>query len=98
MSAQAWTRRPLRSRSLALPVRLATALADWRIQPNHISLASVGAAALAGLCLLGGQYLAAALFIQLRLLCNLIDGMVAIEGGRRSASGEIYNELPDRIS
>lgn len=43
-------------------------------------------------------FLAAAGFIQLRLLCNLLDGMVAIEGGRRSPVGELYNEAPDRIS
>jgi len=36
--------------------------------------------------------------IQLRLLCNMIDGMVAIEGGRQTKSGELFNELPDRIS
>jgi phosphatidylglycerophosphate synthase len=34
----------------------------------------------------------------MRLLCNLFDGMVAIEGGFRTKSGEIYNELPDRFS
>jgi phosphatidylglycerophosphate synthase len=56
------------------------------------------AAAAAGVCLLTGYYLSAALFIQLRLLCNLLDGMVAIEGGRRSPVGEIYNDLPDRVS
>jgi len=43
-------------------------------------------------------FLAAAALIQLRLLCNLLDGMVAIEGGLRSPSGEVFNELPDRIS
>jgi phosphatidylglycerophosphate synthase len=42
--------------------------------------------------------LAAAMFIQLRLLCNLLDGMVAIEGGLKSKSGEIYNDLPDRLT
>ncbi len=36
--------------------------------------------------------------IQGRLLCNLLDGMVAIEGGQRSRAGEIFNDLPDRIS
>jgi phosphatidylglycerophosphate synthase len=35
---------------------------------------------------------------QLRLLCNLFDGMVAIEGGRQSPSGALYNEIPDRIA
>ena len=42
--------------------------------------------------------IAAAACIQLRLVCNLIDGMVAIEGGKRSPVGAIYNEFPDRIA
>lgn len=42
--------------------------------------------------------LAAAAGIQLRLLCNLLDGMLAVEGGFKSNAGEIYNELPDRIA
>lgn len=43
-------------------------------------------------------FLIAAVGIQLRLLCNLFDGMVAVEGGFASKSGEIFNELPDRFS
>lgn len=42
--------------------------------------------------------LLAAGLIQLRLLANLLDGMVAVEGGRRTATGELYNEVPDRVS
>ena len=42
--------------------------------------------------------LAAAIFIQLRLLCNLFDGMVAVEGGKKSLSGELFNDIPDRIA
>jgi phosphatidylglycerophosphate synthase len=42
-------------------------------------------------------YLAGALAIQLRLLCNLFDGLIAVEGGRKSAYGPLYNEVPDRI-
>jgi phosphatidylglycerophosphate synthase len=45
-----------------------------------------------------GLYLFAAACVQLRLLCNLLDGMVAVEGGLGSKSGEIYNEVPDRIA
>lgn len=65
------------------------------------------AAAAAGAILLASRetgwsaallWLAAALGIQLRLLCNLMDGMVAVEGGRRTADGDLYNEFPDRVS
>jgi phosphatidylglycerophosphate synthase len=40
----------------------------------------------------------AAVGVQLRLLANMFDGMVAIETGRTSAVGELYNEVPDRVS
>lgn len=40
----------------------------------------------------------AIVFIQLRLMCNLLDGMVAILQKRASRTGELYNEIPDRIS
>jgi phosphatidylglycerophosphate synthase len=42
--------------------------------------------------------LAAAGCVQLRLVCNLMDGMVAIEGGKKSATGDLFNEVPDRIA
>jgi len=65
---------------------------------------AIGAAvALAATAATGGAWrisllLAAAAFIQLRLLCNLFDGMMALEGGLRSPVGDIYNDLPDRIA
>src|SRR5215475_6504615 len=40
----------------------------------------------------------AAAGIQLRLLCNLLDGMVAVEGGRGTKSGEVFNDAPDRLA
>jgi phosphatidylglycerophosphate synthase len=43
-------------------------------------------------------WIAAAVLMQGRLLANLFDGMVAIEQGRASAIGELYNEIPDRVS
>jgi len=42
--------------------------------------------------------LLAALFIQCRLLCNLFDGMVAMEGGKSTPAGELFNDIPDRIA
>ena len=35
----------------------------------------------------------AAGMIQLRLVCNLLDGMVAVEGGMKTKSGELYNDV-----
>jgi phosphatidylglycerophosphate synthase len=43
-------------------------------------------------------FVLAAVCIQLRLLCNMLDGMVAVEGGLGSRAGDLYNELPDRIA
>ena len=43
-------------------------------------------------------WLAGAVGIQLRLLANMLDGMVAIASGKASPMGELYNELPDRVS
>ena len=43
-------------------------------------------------------FLAAAACIQLRLLCNMLDGMVAVEGGKRTVYGEIFNDMPDRFA
>jgi phosphatidylglycerophosphate synthase len=45
-----------------------------------------------------GLWWTAAILVQVRLLCNLLDGMVAVEGGLGTRSGEVYNELPDRVS
>jgi len=35
---------------------------------------------------------------QLRLTGNMLDGMVALASGRASKVGELYNEIPDRVS
>jgi phosphatidylglycerophosphate synthase len=43
-------------------------------------------------------FLLGAVFIQLRILANLFDGMVAVEQGTTSPVGELYNEIPDRVS
>ncbi|WP_432799603.1 CDP-alcohol phosphatidyltransferase family protein [Poriferisphaera sp. WC338] len=43
-------------------------------------------------------FLGGALFVQMRLLCNMLDGMVAVERGMSSRVGMMLNEVPDRIS
>jgi phosphatidylglycerophosphate synthase len=101
-SASGSGRRPLKSRSSGWARWAAGALARSPITPNQISVASVAIALLGawGLLALTAPWslLSCALGIQLRLLCNLLDGMVAIEGGKRSPTGALYNELPDRIA
>jgi phosphatidylglycerophosphate synthase len=102
-------RRPIQARNTKWATAIARWLARIGLRPNQISLLSLLCGALAGICLfLSGQsssrsisvvlLIGAAAFIQLRLLCNLFDGMVAVEGGFKTKSGEIFNELPDRFS
>ena len=101
-------RRPLASRRSAWAGRLATRAVQRGITPNQISQASVGFAAL-GLFAYSATLLVSGLFqwlmlilaaaaIQARLICNLIDGMVAVEGGQATKDGPFWNEAPDRVS
>lgn len=99
---KAANRRPLRSRSTQWAHALTRCLLKTPITPNMISLAGIGFAAIgAAAFLLTDQsrwfWLAGALCIQLRLLANLLDGLVAIEGGRHAPTGALFNEFPDRI-
>lgn len=95
-------RRPLKSRGTGWARALASALARSPVTPDQISAASVLFAAAGAALLLywptpAGLVLVAAC-VQLRLLCNLLDGMVAVEGGKGSATGALWNELPDRVA
>lgn len=102
-------RRPIQSRQQPWARSIAARLARLGLSPNQISALSLVFAALAGGCAAllalvthpGGRaalMLGAALCIQLRLLCNLFDGMVAIEGGRGTPAGAVWNDLPDRLA
>lgn len=95
-------RRPLTSRSTAWARFLAGVLIRAGVSANAISVVSIVFAA-AGAALLvsspaSAGLIGAALCVQLRLLCNLLDGMVAIEGKRQSPVGGLYNEVPDRVA
>ena len=99
-------RRQLRTRERAWPSAIARKLASAGVTPNQVSVASIAFACIAGcaLCLAGEiepvwlWLVVGAAGIQLRLLCNLLDGLLAIEGGLKSKTGELYNEIPDRIA
>ena len=101
-------RRPLKSRDLAIFKNIASALARAGVSPNAISFTSIVFGLAAGGCFaltahaeelaLRGWWLAAAAFIQLRLIANLLDGMVAVEGKRGGPTGDLWNEAPDRLA
>jgi phosphatidylglycerophosphate synthase len=95
-------RRPLRTRSHSWTLPLARGLVRIGLRPNHVSLIGIGFAGLAAWCLATradcwGCLLIAAVGIQLRLLCNMLDGLMAVEGGAGSKTGDLFNEVPDRI-
>ncbi|MEO8352607.1 MAG: CDP-alcohol phosphatidyltransferase family protein, partial [Chthoniobacteraceae bacterium] len=83
-------------------------MANLGVSPNGISLASMAFGLGAGVALAATSHfdglalracaLGAAVLIQLRLLCNMIDGLVAVECERKTATGDLWNEAPDRIS
>jgi phosphatidylglycerophosphate synthase len=104
----ATARRPLKTRQRGWAKALAQLLVRARVSPNAISIMSLVFAACAGGALFfSGRtppfermwlLLVAAVGIQSRLLCNMLDGMVAVEGRRQTKSGEVFNDLPDRIA
>lgn len=99
-------RRPLTSRDTGWAAYVTKRLAATSITPNQISMAGMVAALFAGLSFLAAGYaetrwpflLLGAFFCQMRLLCNLFDGMVAVEAGRAAPDGGFWNEFPDRVS
>ncbi|MBV7264379.1 CDP-alcohol phosphatidyltransferase family protein [Photobacterium sp. WH24] len=98
-------RRPLAVREKALTKHIAVWLSQKNITPNQISLMSIVFAIIGLATLLWYKasafttlLLVAAACIQLRLLCNLFDGMVAVEGGKKTPAGELFNDVPDRIA
>jgi phosphatidylglycerophosphate synthase len=101
-------RRPIRARENRRVRATAAWLVTVGIRPNQVSIFSVVFSGLSGGCLLLATsveahraialLLAAAAFIPLRGLCNLCDGLMAVEGGLKTKSGAIFNDLPDRVS
>jgi phosphatidylglycerophosphate synthase len=102
-------RRPIQTRSKAWAIDLAERLAKSGLSPNQISVIGIGFAVVGALAMLstrttpsapflcGFLLLIAAVTVQLRLLCNMLDGLVAVEYGKKSRLGDLFNEVPDRI-
>jgi len=98
-------RRPIATRERQWAKSTTAWLAARNVSPNAISIAGMCA------CIIGGialgvtsiadyriLWLIAAAAAQLRLTANMLDGMVALAFGRASKVGELYNEIPDRVS
>src|SRR5437762_14315021 len=98
-------RRPIATRDRKWAQAATAWLAARNVSPNAISIAGMCACIVAGIALGATPiadyrilWLIAALGAQLRLTANMLDGMVAIASSRASKTGELYNEVPDRIS
>jgi len=73
------------------------------IHPDAISYSSIVVSGIAAVGFwrassLPVLLLIAPLFCFVRLWLNMLDGMVAIAGGKATVRGEILNDLPDRVS
>ena len=105
MNTASGSRRPLKSRTTAWAVFFSRSMLALGLRPNAVSLLSIGCSAVAGAAALmtahsthaWAWWLLAAAGIQLRLFCNMMDGLLAVEGGLKSPTGDLYNEIPDRI-
>ena len=98
-------RRPIATRNRKWAQDATAWLASQNVSPNAISIAGMFACIVAGIALALTSvsnyrilWLIAAIGAQLRLTANMLDGMVAIASSRTSKTGELYNEVPDRIS
>ncbi len=104
---QSAERRPIASRNL----RASRAIAHWLVRrgvsANLISLLGTVACIGAGVAFWSTAafpwtarlaWIAGAVLVQARLLANMFDGMVAIARDAASPVGELFNEVPDRIS
>ncbi len=107
---QTESRRPLALRDLGCWTWLLRKFTTSGITPNQVSVfgmifgVSAGALlAVSPLLELGSMpqrilLLGSVILVILRGACNIFDGVLAVETGRASRVGLLYNEVPDRIS
>ena len=102
-------RRPMKVRDLPFFTRGAAALARTGVTPNAISIMGLVVGVIGGVLLAGTAWFesdparrlmwaAAAALVPLRGVFNILDGVVAVNEKVASRVGELYNEVPDRIS
>lgn len=108
--AQGTERRAIPQRSTRWAARLADAMHGAGLTPNRVSVGSVLLAAVGAVALVASGHhdvgggvravllVVAACCIPLRLLLNMLDGMLAVEKGMHSPTGDLFNEVPDRVA
>lgn len=100
-------RRPIAARSSSWARALAKGCAKAGLTPNTVSLIGLLLAIIASALITFGSakplaekvlyWLPAALFIPLRLICNMLDGLMAVEENLGTKVGIMFNEIPDRV-
>lgn len=107
MSSPESNRRPIPARNLSLTKIVVARLAARGATPDQVSLFGLGAGLGSGLALAltsvlpraaVALWLLAAALVLVRGLSNMIDGMLAVEHGKGTATGIFFNEVPDRLS
>ena len=107
MEADTRNRRPIPARGSKYAIAFARWLDASGISPDQISWFGLAVGVGSGLALLLTPlltewnrllFIASAAMVLLRGLSNMFDGMVAVEHGRASSLGLLFNEVPDRIS
>ncbi|MDR3614397.1 MAG: CDP-alcohol phosphatidyltransferase family protein [Candidatus Obscuribacterales bacterium] len=85
-------------------------LVKCKVTPNQVSVMSAVLAAAGSTLLMSTStisvsastkalaFFLTAIFIILRLACNLLDGLMAVECKQATKGGDLFNELPDRFS
>ncbi len=100
-------RRPLKARESNWAKNFAAWMAKQNIQPNFLSVMSMVFGLLSFIAFYAYHktnshvvlyMLIAIIGVAGRGLMNIMDGMVAIEHGKKSAVGGLFNEVPDRVS
>jgi phosphatidylglycerophosphate synthase len=100
-------RRPIPARNSWVSIAIVKWLSEAGITPNQISVFGLLVGVGSGLALFLTQalpglarplWIACAAMVVMRGLSNMFDGMVAVEHGRASPVGLLYNEIPDRLS
>ena len=95
-------RRPLKSRTTNWAGAVTKVALKAGLTANQISFLGIVIAALGAWAILAAPqslllFVAGAAAIQLRLLANMLDGLIAVEGARGGPTGAIWNEFPDRL-